>query len=142
MFDLSNVEVNDSFEVLPKGWYPGHVESCEWKASSAGPEYLNLKIKLDNGRYVFHMLHVFNANEMARNIAMQTVKKMVTAMGGNEKMTIASKEELATFILTVNCDFYLGVKVDSEYGDKNEVKNIRKREETGKGVSVPKGLPF
>lgn len=140
MFDLGKVEAS-SFDVLEQNWYGAHVDKVEWKVSAKGPEYLNVTWKLDNNRNVFSMLHVFNDNATARNIALGDIKKMVVAMGGNPEMTITSKEQLAEFILTVNCEIFLKIERSEQYGDKNTVDNYRVREEAAAAVDTS-NMPF
>ena len=80
MFNLTEVQ-ESGFDLLETNWYGMHVDKLEWKESKAGAEYLNLTYKLDNGRVVFAMYHVFNASEKARNIALGSIKRALTASG-------------------------------------------------------------
>jgi len=133
MFNLSNVEVqNDDYALIPNGYYPAYIEKAEWKASASGVEYVNVQWKIFgedyNNRVVFQMLHIQNANEVAKRIAMESLVKMLEASGVDKKdMNYDSKEALIGGILGSRCEIFVSTqKGTGGYQDKNEVKNYQK----------------
>lgn len=142
MFELEKIETTDAFAPLEAGWYGGHISSLEWKESKAGARYINAQIKLDNNRVVFAMYHVFNSNEVARNIALADIKKALLASGcAEDKLNFANEDALMEAMATVNCEIYLKVQKSDEYGDKNIVGNYRKREEQAPEIKAT-DIPF
>lgn len=133
--DFSTVEVTDDFGTVPTGWYPAFVDKVEWKTSKSGDEYLNVMWKLfgDNyaNRVVFDTLNLFNKSEVAKNIAMASVKKILTANNvAEDKMNFATKEELAAALFSARNMVYLKIQKSEAYGDKNTVSNYKVLEES------------
>lgn len=142
MFNITDVKIENAFEPLEAGWYGGHISTLEWKESAKGARYINAQIKLDNNRVVFAMYHVFNSNEVARNIALADIKKALLASGcAEDKLNFASEDALMEAMATVNCEIYLKVQKSSEYGDKNVVGNYQKRTEAAATINTD-SIPF
>lgn len=71
--DLSGVDENEGFEVLPKGVYSVIVESAEYKKSQAGNQMISLMLGVEDGEYANRKLFtniVFSpkSNAMAKGM--------------------------------------------------------------------------
>lgn len=152
MLDLSKHEIEDSgFDLIPNGYYPAFVDKVIMKQSSAGPNYVNINWKIFgndyNNRVVFQMLNINNSNEVAKRIALDSLKKLLTASGmKDEQMNFANEEELLTALSSCRCDIYVKTsKAQNGYPAKNDVGNFQPLTEgvgTDSNPISPDDIPF
>ena len=127
MFNLNEITIEDNFSPLAAGDYSAYVEKLEWKTSKAGAEFLNVQWRLtESNRVIFDILNLFHPTETVRNIALESVKKMLTASGFEGGLNFATKEALALAISEVRCDIYLKIEEQEGYAPENVIKNYKK----------------
>lgn len=142
MFNLNEVEVTDNFTPLEQGTYAGFIEKMEFKTSKAGAEYLNLQWRLvESNRVMFDILNLFHPTEQTRNIALGSVKKMLTASGFEGDLNFATKESLCTALAEVRCDVFLKIEEQDGYAPKNVIKGYNKTEAPAPTIDTS-NMPF
>jgi hypothetical protein len=120
----------ESFGVVEPGEYLGYIESVEQKATKSNTgSYLNLKIKLKDGRYVFDMVTVQNQNEQAEKIGKARLKRLsnlcqTTKISGLLKKPMAIK---------------IGVRENAEYGKQNKIVAYNPKEDLVQTSTVKTG---
>ena len=141
MFDFTK-EYDSGFEPLNPGIYEARITKAEWKTSRAGSEYLNVGFEtLESGRWVFEIFNLFHATEKVRNIAMGSMKGLLTAVGTDiEKMGKVSKELLIDAIADQEIKIRIKIQKDAEYGDKNKVLSYYPMERVKE--ITPDEIPF
>jgi len=143
MFDVSSVEVK-SYDLMEKGIYPAMFIQGELKTSKAGNDYVNLRVKIIDGKYkdrqIFYMINHKNSNPEAVSIAMKSLKELLMAIG-TTKFSFLNESDLFAEIMNKP----LNIKVDIQQGnlnfaDKNIIKGFSKYVEV-QSVNVAE-LPF
>ena len=133
-FDATQIEVNDSFELIPDNTVANAViVSSDWtetKDKLGG--YLKVKYEIIEGKYkgrfVFENINLQNANEVAVRIAQETLAKICKAIG---KDKVANSEELHNIPLEIK----IGISPAKEgYEPNNRIKSYSK---VKTGVSAP-----
>ncbi len=114
------VAPTNDFSPIPAGEYSARVSSIELRNSKSGGQYLNLRFDITGpeyaGRVVFDMFNIRNANQTAEQIGRQKLGQLRLATGVTSNDTDA--------YLGYEVGVKLGIRKDSEYGDKNTVKSI------------------
>lgn len=146
MFDLSKVEISNDYAPLSDGYYDAFVDKIEMKDSKAGVKYVNLMWKIfgedGNNRVVFDMLHIYNANETAKRIALESVKKILLASGfTEEKLNFVNEAALLEALSSARVQLKLATQAQEGYDPKNVVKNYLVLDENCK-TEVPSDVPF
>ena len=85
-FNAATVEPNQAFEVIPDGWYNVRIIKSEMKPTKDGKgSYLALTHSIIDGQYanrqLFDRLNLNNANQVAKDIAYQTLSAICHATG-------------------------------------------------------------
>ncbi len=120
MFDFENVK-DDEFELLEIGNYPASVESAEWTTSQKGNEYLNVKFKLTNGRFLWDIFCLTHEKDTVKNIAMRKMKELLTA-GGNKNLKTLDKSSIIEAVEVCKVKLAVSIKKDDNFGSKNIIK--------------------
>lgn len=142
MFNLNTIVVEDNFAPLAQGAYGAFIEKMEWKTSQAGAEYLNLQWRLtESNRVIFDILNLFHPTEQVRNIALGSVKKMLTASGFEGDLNFTTKDALCVALAEVRCDVFLKIDEQEGYAPKNVIKGYNKAEAPAPTVDTS-DLPF
>ncbi|RTL05218.1 DUF669 domain-containing protein [Candidatus Dependentiae bacterium] len=124
LFDVRDTEVSNDFELMPAGDYLVVSDTVEVKETKGGDgRYLKVMYKVLEGdwknRVVFHQFNFENKNPKAVEIAKGELKKWFIAAGlPPEAQVIKSADS----VCGLKCVIKVGVKTDSQYGDKNVVK--------------------
>lgn len=126
MFDLTK-NYETPFEPLLEGYYPCIVDSCEWKISQTGSEYLSLELNVKN-RKVYHNLNLLHIKEQVRNIALADLKNLVIACGFDVAgLGSVDKDALINMLIGAACEVKLAIQPEKDgYAAKNTVKGWRK----------------
>jgi hypothetical protein len=138
MADLKGFDANNyqpvSFDVLPAGEYEIVITSSVLKNTSTGAgQYLELEMQVLTGEYqnrkLWDRLNIRNQSVKAQQIALGTLSAICRAVG---VLTPKDSSELHGKPLRAK----VVVKHDDEYGDKNEVKAYKPRQ-NGAVYSAP-----
>jgi hypothetical protein len=125
-FDANEVKPQDSFDVLPAGWYPVVISESEFKPTKNGEgQYLHLVFTVIEGphenRKIFDRLNLDNPNQTAVEIAQRALSAICHAVG---VLTPSDSTELHDKPLEVK----LSVRpAKDQYEASNEVKGYRAR---------------
>ena len=108
------------FEPLPAGWYTARITEAELKTTKAGNGmYINIRYDIlgpsHQGRVVYGMINISNPNQKAEEIGEQQMAHLRSSIG-LKRVTDTNQ------ILNGVCQIKLSVKLDAEYGDKNDIK--------------------
>lgn len=124
-FNSANVEPQQSFDPIPKGWYDLTIENCELKPTKAGTgSYLSLQLKVQGGEFnnrtVFDMITYSNPNAQAVEIGHRKLSALCRAVGIVE---LKSTDMLLNRVVAAK----VGIKVDKtgEYDPSNDVKEYK-----------------
>lgn len=138
-FDASTVEPNTQFDPVPAGWYPCRIASVDLKKSGAGDDMLKFTFEVDHaggaefgGRKFFLNLVVGHKNEQPRAIAQRQLSAICRAVGVM-KINEGNLYELCDRLLDVR----VTIKRDVEYGDGNEVRQVREQLTRRGGQAAP-----
>jgi hypothetical protein len=121
LLDLSNVKVEDGFDVLPEGKYVCSITNVEVKDTKAGTgQYVKTELTVVDGeakgRKIFSQFNIKNPNMEAVAIGMKQLKQMLS----NSTYPNPEKVDLTKLTGTV-----VGVKTkitkSTDFGDKAEV---------------------
>ncbi len=110
---------------LPDGDYTATITAAQKKTSKAGNDYLNVTFKVTNGVKtvtVWEILNLWNPNEKAKEIALETLTA-ITDAGVGEGVQIKDSDELI--------GMRMGVTVETEentgYAPKNRIEAYQKQ---------------
>ena len=124
-FNSANVEPQQSFEPIPKGWYDLLIEGVELKPTRAGTgSYLSLQLKVQGGEFNnrtgFDMITYSNPNAQAVEIGHRKLSALCRAVGIVE---LTSTDLLENRIVAGK----VGVRVDKtgEYDPQNDVREYK-----------------
>lgn len=124
-FNSANVEPQQSFDPIPKGWYDLMIEQVELKPTKAGTgSYLSLQLKVQGGEFnnrtVFDMITYSNPNAQAVEIGHRKLSALCRAVGIVE---LKSTDMLENRIVAGK----VGIKVDKtgEYDPSNDVREYK-----------------
>lgn len=123
-FNAAEVEPQAAFEPLPNGWYNVMIEESEMKPTKAeGGAYLELTMVVIDGEYakrkLFDRLNVQNSNEVAQEIAYQTLSAICHAVGViqvNDSQELHGKPLMAKVRLK---------PAEGEYEANNDIKGYK-----------------
>jgi hypothetical protein len=149
---VQEAETTGNYEVLPAGDYSMMIIDSELRETKAGGHYLNVTFELSgndkfDGKKVFKMFNVDNANPKAVSIGLGELKLLAAACKNiewYENLKTATswedaEEKLNTIFEALGNIIFIGnviiVKSD-QYGDKNEVKRFK--ESSGIATAKPK----
>ena len=144
MFDFTK-EYNGEFKALEEGKYDLLIESAQFKApKNGGNDYLEIVFCTDKNRKIFSIKNVFNANDMARNIAMAQLKELLVACGHDVSvLKDATKEKVISMIVGKTVNAYVTVR-PAQNGFK-ESNDTAKYEATKTVIKMPEQdsiIPF
>jgi len=133
-FNAASVAPQESYDILPAGWYNARITGSEMKPTKDGTgSYLSLTMTVIDGlaanRKIFDRLNLNNKNPKAVEIAYQTLSSICHATG---VINLQDSTQLHGIPLSVK------VKVrpaEGQYGESNEVAGYRKVE--GVAPAVP-----
>ena len=81
-FDANTVQPQESFDVLPAGFYPVMITESEMKGTSTGGQMLVLTLEVIEGQFkgrkVWERLNLVNNNEQAVQIAQRSLSAICT----------------------------------------------------------------
>lgn len=114
---------DNSMEPVPAGVYQVVIDGAELKTTKAGTgQYINLKLKIQGGQFsnrvFFDIINISNPSEVAQNIGLATLKKIMKSMGLD---SVQNTDQLIGGHLTVKVD----IERSEQYGDKNKVKDYQ-----------------
>ena len=118
-----NEVLGEGYEIIPAGEYPAVITASEMKDTKSGTgKYLNLQWQIIDGKYkgrvLFSMIHLFNQNPTAVEIAKKTLNTIALCCGLSE---VRDSAELHNTPMNIK----IAVKEDPAYGPKNEIKNYK-----------------
>lgn len=83
-FDANTVQPQESFDVLPAGFYPLMITESEMKATSTGGKMLVLTLEIIEGQFkgrkIWERLNLVNNNEQAVQIAQRSLSAICHAV--------------------------------------------------------------
>ena len=83
-FDANTVQPQESFDVLPAGFYPLMITESEMKATSTGGQMLVLTLEIIEGQFkgrkIWERLNLVNNNEQAVQIAQRSLSAICHAV--------------------------------------------------------------
>jgi hypothetical protein len=120
--DYQNAKPMDDFTPIPVGDYKAVIMDSEVKPTKAGDgQYLNLKVEVIEGEYqgriIFVILNLWNANPKAVEIANRELATIVAAVN---KPGAQDSTELHNIPMTIKVGIQPG---QGEYGPSNRIKN-------------------
>lgn len=125
-----------SFEPIPKGEYTLQIENAEVKTTKAGTgEYINATMLVVGGEYdgrkLFTTYNIKNPNQVAVDIGMGQLKSMMKS-AGRDNFQLQTVGDLCGLTFKAN----VKIKIDNEYGDKNEISSYKKYNELENTATV------
>jgi hypothetical protein len=122
MFDLSNVETQNSFETIPAGKYLCSTTNAEIKDTASGTgQYIKVEFTVKHGthegRKIWTNFNVKNNNPKAVEIGLSQLKTMLVAA----KYPTPDKLNGVTDLCGLTIGVKTKVKSDEQFGDKAEV---------------------
>lgn len=113
----------NNFDPVPEGWYNANISGAELKDTKAGTgQYINVRYSItgetNQGRVVFGMINVRNANTKAEEIGRQQLGELMRAIGVLE---VADTDELLGASLSIK----VGISQREGYDPRNEVKGFK-----------------
>lgn len=125
-----NINLNDlpedenSYELIPEGWYSASIDAAEVATTKAGNgQYIKLKLKIfgptNAGRFVFANVNIQNPNADAQRIGLGQLRSIMAAIGLNQ---VQDSDQLIGGQLMIK----VGVKEGSNgYEAQNTVKGYK-----------------
>lgn len=130
--DLSNVEIQEGFELLPPGWYVGEVFDSEIiNSKTSGKPYIKWTWQI-----VGRPNRVWNNMSVNNDISMKLLKTMASCCGHRNPNYIADTEELHG----KRCQIRIKITKSEGYDDKNEISGYKPLE-TSAASSLSKDIP-
>lgn len=127
---IANVQ-EETFGLIEPGEYLGYIESIEERQTKSGTgSYLNLKIKLKDGRYIFDMVTVKNDNKQAEEIGRARLKRLSNLCNSTQISGLLKKP----------MSIRVGIKESAEYGKQNKIVAYNEKHEKQSPASIPNGL--
>ena len=136
--DLTNVEEQQGFGLIPEGTYPVIVDDAVVKSTKSGTgEYINVTYRVldgpSKGRTLFHMFNIKNDNAKAVEIGLGQLKTFMKCSGQKE-MTLKGALDL----VGLRCLAVIKIKKDDQYGDKNSISYFKPMSGQGQELESPK----
>jgi hypothetical protein len=130
--DLSNVEIQEGFDLLAPGWYVGEVFDSEIiNSKTSGKPYIKWTWQI-----VGKPNRVWNNMSIDHKISKEMLKTMAHCCGHRNPNYIADTEELHG----KRCQIRIKITKSEGYDDKNEISNYKPLE-TSSVSSLPKETP-
>lgn len=137
-YSADSLPVNEKtgFDPVPAGWYSATISGAEVKDTKKGNgKYINVTYSITGpthqGRLIFGMINIENANEKAEQIGLQQFGELLRSIG---KAKVKDSDELIGSHLQIK----VSVKpADGEYSAKNDVKGFR----SDVGSQIPTAIP-
>jgi len=139
--DLTSVQAQSN-DLLPAGVYLVKIANAEVKDTKDGTgQYISTQLKViegeHEGRSVFNMFNIKSAkSEKAVEIGLTSLKSMLFHAGA--PFTLNSVGDIVGYDVGVK----IGIKNDSEYGDKNVVKGFTTKKMLEISKSTGQEIPF
>jgi len=138
VFDLSGVEENKTFEVMPKGNYPAVVDELDFGTSKAGNPMITVKYAITDGEFAKRV--IFDYWVMAGNggeYGLAKLKKFLTRICPDVELTNFKPAEFAELGTAVGriCTLVLGIQTQKDGEYKGEKRNTVKDILTGDAAS-------
>jgi Protein of unknown function (DUF669). len=135
-FNAANIEVTDSYDPIPAGWYSVMITDSEFKATSAGTgQYLKLRFDViegeHQGRVIFTNLNLDNPNPKAVEIAQKDLAQICHAVG-----VMAPDDSTELHDKPLQAKVTIRPARDG-YDAQNEVKGYRAMEGASAAPSAP-----
>lgn len=121
--DLSYVEKDSSYELVPVGDYLTEAVEVKITRSKLGNRMLNAQFRIVSGQYenrrIFETYNIEHANTKVCEIALRQIKSWVLAVGltGNERLTMDLLNSLC------GREFIASVKIEEDKTGQYEPKN-------------------
>lgn len=130
VIDFNGVSAYDNGPI-PAGKYHVSIKETEYKVSAAGAEYLSVRFSVRSGehkgRIVFNNYNLFHANEKVRGIALSQLKTLMANAGLDvAKLSTINKYDLLDMLAGSEVGIRVGIRINDQYGDQNEVKGYYK----------------
>jgi hypothetical protein len=115
--DLTQYEAQDSFDLLPPGWYSAEIINSEIKEGKKGP-YINWTFQI-----IGKPNHIWTVTSLGNEVSMKILKTMATCCGHRNPNYIADTEELHG----KKCMIKVKIKTDEngDYEPKNEISGYK-----------------
>lgn len=141
-FDATNVDPNTGFEPVPAGDYIAFIEASEIKPTKENTGYyLQLVWRICEGQFsgrkLWHRINVQNKSQQAEEIGQRELSAVCHATG---VIKVGDSSELHDKPCMLEVTY---VPADGQYGAKNEVKRVKRRDGTslGQGQATPGPQP-
>jgi len=84
--ELPEDEKSGDYTPIPAGWYHGTIDAADLKTTKAGTgQYISITFKVEGpthqNRLVFSMINIASPSQVAQNIGLQQLKKIMQAIG-------------------------------------------------------------
>lgn len=142
--DLSNVEEQKGFEVVPQGDYLVIVDDAQVKDTKSGTgAYINVKFLITEGEYknraIFNMFNIKNDNQQAVKIGLEQLKAFLKISGYKTPESIESVTDLIGLTATA----VVKNKKD-DYGDKAYISYFKPvlAAKSGSQLAAQSDVPF
>ena len=120
-YDQSQIPQSQGYDPIPAGWYQAKIVSAEVKESQKGGAYLNIRYDIigptHQGRAVFGMITIRNANKTAEDIGEQQLGDLMRSIGIGR---LSDSDQLVGGTMEIKVSVKPGTE---QYPDpKNEIK--------------------
>jgi hypothetical protein len=145
LVDLSGVKENQGFAPVPKGEYALVIDEAEVKETRDGEgRYIKIKCRIIEpeefeGRFIWHNFNIKNKSAEAQKIGLGQLKHFLRVSGHKNPEVLETVLDMVGAKVKAN----IKIKLDEQYGDKNEVTTFKEYAKTEKAPAAPKaGTPF
>jgi hypothetical protein len=150
MFDFTEVDVNESYDLIPKGVYPVLIEEAIWNENKARTgEYLKVRFSIVGDKYtgkkVWGMFNLIHTNAQAVDIAKREITQLLIAVGNSkDSLKGLNKETLIAKILNKVVDAQIYIKEGTNgYESSNAIRGYKKGTKVSPAVSITEiEIPF
>jgi len=131
--DLTGVDVQEGFDVLPPGDYHARVSNSEIKEGAKGP-YINWEFEI-----IGKPNRVWDIMSLGNAISLQRLKTMATVCGHPNPNNLRDTEELHG----LECIVKLKIEVDKTgtYDDKNRISSFKPMKNKKASAAIPANVP-
>ncbi len=129
-------EAKAAFEVIPEGWYQAFVSGAELRPTKDGAgKYIFFTFKIAGpthaGRLIISIVNIENKSVAAEEIGRATLGKIMRVCGLE---SITDTDELIGAPVSIK----LKIKLDAQYGDRNEVSDFKQIESAAPVLMPPR----
>ena len=142
-YNQEDLPQDDSYDLIPSGWYEATIKEADIKDSKSGGKYINIQFGITGphhqGRVVFDLINFINKNAQTVEIAKKQLGSLIRALA---LARVQDTDEL----VGGRCSIRIGTSKPS--GDfpeeRNEVKGYRAIEGAKPAFQPPKqiGVPM